>query len=83
MNQDTEFGWGARIQPTKSLRNKWFGIGIEGIIWRSIPCFFSVCLFKWVERHWKFLQGNAVSFSLIRLQILFLEIEVYVSGGSK
>jgi hypothetical protein len=62
-------------------RVKWLAIGFEGILWKEIPAAISVNLLQWGVRTF----GDrelSTSLTLLRIQFLWVDMEVYFVGGA-
>ena len=61
-------------------KKKWLAISTEFIIWKSIPAALLLTFFSWGMREFPS-RPRATSFTLFRINILWLDWEVYFIGG--
>ena len=75
-----ENAFGAQLGIDRTFGKRWFGISLELIFWKDIPAAFRFHFLSWGERTIPD-RPSARALTLLRLVVLWFDIELYVAGG--
>ena len=81
-SEDSTAGLGIRISPVIVLKKIWVGLGFELILWSEIPAILSFEFFGWNKRSFQSVDNEVSALTILRIQFLLLDIELYITGGS-